>query len=314
MAVRSTLIVIAAALAAFAPRAGATARSADGVVNVSTETKADSVTVGQRFDVVYRLTFPDSLKALTPEKLPSGSCRLVSASWKDAQPGARVGRATFMPVSLDSVVVPSFPIDFVAPDGDTLRAWTDRVDLPLKLIAADSKDLKPLKQQWQAPRNWLAWIAAGLGALALIAAAVWWFRRRRRRGEPVAAPEVRLPPDFVALTELERIEAMGLVERGEYKAFYTRVVDVIRRYIEERFGVEAMDRTTGELLDDLARHGKRIDGLGALMNEADLVKFAKFTPAPASATAAIASARSIVIATTPKPEPAPAPEAQGATG
>ncbi len=308
-------IVLAAALAAVTAPLRAVTDAPDSLVSVSTECKTDSVTVGQRFDVTCRATFADSLKALTPADVPQGTCRLISSKWNDSHEkdrAVRTGTLVFIPVSLDSAYVPPMPLDFVTPHGDTLRAWTDAIDLPIRLIAAGSKELKPLKQQWEAPRNWTLWIVLVLAVIALVVALVWWIRRRRRRVAPVEVPELRLPPDFVALKELERVAALGLVERGEYKTFYTLVVDAVRRYVEARFGVEAMDRTTQELLDDLNRRYTRIDGLGALMTEADLVKFAKYTPTPVTATAAIESAREIVVATTPRSVPDAEPT--GATG
>ncbi|HET6463304.1 MAG TPA: hypothetical protein VFH33_05830, partial [Candidatus Krumholzibacteria bacterium] len=92
---------------------------------------------------------------------------------------------------------------------------------------------------------------------------------------------------------------LGLPSRGDYKQHYTLVVDALRRYLEARYGVEAMDRTTYELIDALDHHRVRVEGLEPLLNEADLVKFAKVTPSPESATAAVNHAREMVIRTTP---------------
>jgi hypothetical protein len=79
----------------------------------------------------------------------------------------------------------------------------------------------------------------------------------------------------------------------------------VRRYLNARFGVETMDRTTHELLDEMTRRHERVDGLEALLNEADLVKFAKFKPDAPSAQRALDAARAIVVATTPRaPQPA----------
>ena len=52
-------------------------------------------------------------------------------------------------------------------------------------------------------------------------------------------------------------------------------------------------------MDALERRRVSVDGLEKLLNEADLVKFAKFTPTPESAAVAINHAREIVILTTP---------------
>lgn len=284
-------------------------------IMVDTGTQADTVTVGERFDVMIRAVHPDSLRPVTPAGFPAGTCRLLAASWEDIPHADRhewTGRVTCIAVSIDSVVVPALPLDFVAPDGDTLRAWTEPLHLALRYLSAGSKDLRPLKEQWTLPPNYAQWILIALAGLALIAAAIWWFRRRRARRTLDDRPVVVVPPDIVALTEFERIEAMGLVTRGEYKMFYTLVVDALRRYVAARFGVEALDRTTAEIMDDLVRAGRTVDGLEALLTEADLVKFAKFRPQADAANAAIASARDIVVATTPRPVAAPAAEGTAA--
>jgi uncharacterized protein YjiS (DUF1127 family) len=298
----------ALALLACAGSLRAEVRDAGFAARVAVEVSADTVTVGERFDVTYQVTYADSLSFVEPMQINPGTCRVVDSSWEPA--GGKVaggtdtrgleGRVRFIPVSIDSVHVPGQAFDFVAPAGDTLRAFSDPVDLSLNYLSVGSAGMRPLKEQWSMPPNWLLWITLGVAALVLAAAVVWWIRRRRARRAVDEVPEVRLPPDFVALTELERIEAMGLPARGEFKQFYTLVTDTVRRYVEARFGVMALDRTTGELLGDLAHRRLDVDGLAALLNEADLVKFAKYTPDVTRADAALGRARDVVVSTTPR--------------
>jgi hypothetical protein len=312
-------------LAILVARAGTAAhlKTAVGEVATRTETAFDSVTVGQRFHVLYHFTFnPDSLRPLVPKKIDAGTCRSMGVAYREAKKDKQVERiadVTFIPLSIDSSVVPANKFDFLAADGDTIRAWTDQVRVPIKRIAANAKDLNPLKEQWKAPRNYLLWGAIALAVLAAIASVIWWVRKKRR--SVVDTPAVVLPPEVVALAELDRIAALGLPARGDYKQHYTLVVDTLRRYLEGRYGIEAMDRTTYELMGDLERRRVRVDGLEPLFNEADLVKFAKFAPSPESAGHALDRARSIVINTTPVVKPddllapsAPSEPSQPATG
>ncbi|HET6350146.1 MAG TPA: hypothetical protein VFH88_13785 [Candidatus Krumholzibacteria bacterium] len=281
---------------------GAAVRTAVDEVTTQTTGPTDSVTVGQRFHAIYKFTFADSLRPVVPRKINAGTCRVMNVDWNEARgKDTRIQRTadvTFIPLSVDSSVVPANAFDFLSAHGDTVRAWTDEIRVPIKRIAADAKDLNPLKAQWKAPPNYWLWAAIAALVLAAAAVLVWWIRRRRSRpGE--AAPEVRLPPEVVALAELERIHGLGLPAQGEFKTHYTLVVDAVRRYIEARYGVEAMDQTTFELLGALDRRGVHVDGLSPLLDEADLVKFAKFAPTVESAAGAIDRARELIIHTTP---------------
>lgn len=295
-----------AVLLACCAGARAEVRDAAGLVHVTTGGPTDSVTVGQRFPVTYTLSAPDSLMLVAPAEIDAGRCRVVSIAWRESPRQGEVERiadVVMVPVALDSVAVPPVPFDFVAPNGDTLRAWSDGFDVPIRRIALASQDVRPLKSQWEVPPDYVKWALIALAGLALVAAIVWWIRRRRGR-VIAAAPEVRLPPDSIALAELEKIAGMGLIERGELKEYYTLVADVVRRYLGARFDVETLDRTTHELLAELARRRISVDGLGALLEEADLVKFAKFHPDLARAESAIERARRIVVETTPREAPA----------
>ena len=220
-----------------APASSARMTTAVDEVSVRTETPFDSVTVGQRFHVLYHFSFADSLRAVVPPSIRPGTCRALNVAWTETKNGARVERiadVTFIPLSIDSSVVPANGFDFVSPAKDTIRAWSDDIRVPIKRIAANATDLRPLKEQWKAPPNY--WLWGGIAALVLVgvAALVWWIRRRRAR-RVAGTPEIRLPPEVIALAELERIAGMGLAARGEYKSHYTLVVDTLRRYLEALF-------------------------------------------------------------------------------
>jgi len=304
---------IIAALALAGPGANlhaALEHDPDGLVRVDTRVTADSVTVGERFHVVRAFSFPDSLLMMPPEKVAAGNCRVLSQRWnEDRLQGSttRTSSVTLMTLDLESARVPEAWFDFRTPSGDTLRVHTRDVEVPVRHVAEQSQNLEPLKQQWEAPANPWVWVLGGASALAL-AALAWYFLRRRRRDAALFVPPP-LPADHVALTELSRIEKLGLVDQGEFKRYYTLVVDALRHYLERRYRIDAMDRTSDELLEELARRRVTVASLAALLGEANLVKFAKHVPGRDDAGGAIETARDIVVRTRPRPVPAPGPAA-----
>ena len=102
------------------------------------------------------------------------------------------------------------------------------------------------------------------------------------------------------MRELDRIRGEQLWQNGKEKLFYTGVTDALREYIEARFGVGAMEKTTSEIMADLSdkkiepRHYKELEGL---FKTADLVKFAKYVPGNEENEEAIPSAVRFVNST-----------------
>ena len=135
--------------------------------------------------------------------------------------------------------------------------------------------------------NW--WLL--LAALAAAAAAVllWWaWRRYRNRPKPPIDPYVRAQQEFA------RIEARRLLDEGRSAEYFAAMVDITREYLAARVpGVRRSD-TTSELLRAMKpRDGSEAD-LPALLERADLVKFARAEPSREEAGKAGRAVRAIV--------------------
>ncbi|MFT3885842.1 MAG: hypothetical protein QM724_10545 [Flavobacteriales bacterium] len=150
----------------------------------------------------------------------------------------------------------------------------------------DIKDIYEVSYTW---KDWLMdhwkWLAAGLGAAILVAAVVIVLMRRKRRPQGTQAPaEPELPLDVRTLNALETVKGRNLWQQGQVKQYHSEVTDILRGYIEQRFGVPALERTTDELVSTLkgtALEAGERERLANLLRLADLVKFAKYTALPA---------------------------------
>lgn len=132
-------------------------------------------------------------------------------------------------------------------------------------------------------------------------------RRARARVVSVAPPPPPAPPHVVALEKLDALAADAAWERGEIKAFQTELTYVLREYLEARFGINALEATTPEIVRDVQQTPLATAHTAALkevLETADRVKFAKAVPPVGVHPAALAAVRAFVAATAPVPPPA----------
>jgi hypothetical protein len=147
--------------------------------------------------------------------------------------------------------------------------------------------------------RWVFLILAVLTGLGLLAYAVRWWRRRPKRG-PVVPLTPPVPADEVALNGLRDLEAEGLPALGRFKEFHLRLSELLRTYLGNRFENNALDMTSAELLDDLARRpteGLSLADLAWLTGQGDLAKFAKAQPSADDCKQALGMARQMVLKT-----------------
>ena len=178
--------------------------------------------------------------------------------------------------------LPAFPVLIRRADGriDTLEKHGPRLEVTT--IPIDTASFKPfdIKGQMKYPVTFddvYPWILAVL-AVAAIAFLIWFLVRRfsgKGSGDMSVSKE---PPHIIALMRLENIRKRKLWQEGKEKLYYTEITDALRAYVEGRFGLQAMESTTKEIMDGLKGRvtSEQFDEIEDLFTRADLVKFAKY--------------------------------------
>lgn len=128
------------------------------------------------------------------------------------------------------------------------------------------------------------YLMGGIIAACVLAALVWvvagLIARRRKEG-PDDKPKLRIPAHTRAIGDLERLHNQKLWQNGKHKLYYTHLTDILREYLDGRYGIGAMEMTTDEIIfsvSGISLNDKNFDALNDILRTADLVKFAKYVP------------------------------------
>ena len=140
------------------------------------------------------------------------------------------------------------------------------------------KDVQDNPFQWS---DWSLSFWLSVLMLLLLAAAYYLYLRLRDNKPIITHIRVvkRLLPHQKALQQIEQIKADKMVASENSKEYYTKLTDTIRKYIEERYGFNAMEMTSSEIIDHLmaTQDENALSELRHLFLTADLVKFAKYS-------------------------------------
>ena len=195
-----------------------------------------------------------------------------------------------MPVSdgIDTIMSNSFGLKVTAPElKDSTLAYlekmnsgeTDSIDFE-QLQLSDIKPIQKLPFSWKDFLG-LLWIPLIiLLLLAIIGTIIYFIIRRNKKGYFFTPPPV-LPPHVRAMNSLEKIKSEKIWQQERYKEFYTQLTDVLRRYMSERYGINSLEMTTGEILSIIRTKSEEdsvYENLKQVLIVADLVKFAKYKP------------------------------------
>ena len=285
--------------------------SAEAPVAVKMDFSPKKITIGDQVKIRVAVEAPAGVKLAPP---PSAS---IFGEWEVLDYRALPGKAgdagktvseyewTMTVWTTGKIAVPSLRFAYVNGAGKPGYADTLPALVEVESILArekDPQDLRPPKGLI-GYRNIWPYIWAALAVLG-VSFLIWWWQKRRKRMAAIAAgilPGVPVKPaEDIAREALDELATSGLAESGEVKVFYIRLSDILRRYIEGKFGIPAMDRTTAELMPEIRRHSA-LNGLNsefrAFFDDCDLAKFAKYVPSVDDIATDLARARRVVDAT-----------------
>ena len=195
---------------------------------------------------------------------------------------------TLMTFDTGQIQVPAVSLTYAKSFDDPMRmqAFTEPIDLYATTIAVDTlQPYKPIVGPIDAPiqmKEVFPWIL-GVLLLALIVVGILYWRKHRKTkvdadGNIVRGPVI--PPYDKAVDDLKRLREEKMWQSGKVKEYFSTLTDIAREYIEGQFGVNAVEMTTDDILEEvkpLRFSSETYNKLKETMEVADLVKFAKYS-------------------------------------
>ena len=277
-------------------------------VKVATSTK--NIKIGEQIEYKISVQAPADATVLFPEGQTFGALEMVKTNPTDTLKEAgkfRLEKAYYL-TQFDEgkYTIPQQKIQISHKD-----FYTDSLLVEVHNVAVDTLkqplyDAKPIADVTSPSSSllWL-WIVLGIVALLLTAAASYFFVFRKKK---LSAEEERkkLPPFERAIQDLKDLQNSKYLIESQHKAYYTRLTDIVKEYLEDEVHILAKESTTDELLakiNDLQQNGKlhlsaeTISNLKRVLQNADLVKFAKSKPSDSNAEYDRETIENVVIKT-----------------
>jgi hypothetical protein len=276
-------------------------QSTDSTVMLGVRITPDTVTVGAPFQVLVRVRAPRGSRiefSLGPDSAGTVQAldtrRVTDSPDTTGTEAMATYRLAAWDVGSQQIVIPDAMVRLSSlatrpvPIGP-LTVFVRRV-IPASKDSA-RRAPKPARPILAALEPWWWRWAVAVGALLILVLLLSWLTRRSRR--PLGA--IARDPYKDALTELDRIERLGLIDAGERGRYVALVTQVVRDYLAGRIRTAALSLTTLELIDALRGDARvPLERLRAVLEESDRVKFARARVSTERAAQVANDARQVV--------------------
>ncbi len=168
---------------------------------------------------------------------------------------------------------------------DTVKTKTQLITVTTVEVDT-TKGIRPIKGLMEVSIGWrerLPWIIGG-GIVLLIGGVITFFATRKKPAQEIPVRQILMRPIHeIALEKLTQLEEEKLWQKGEEKQYHLRLSEIMREYLDYRFGFIAIEATTEEIISHMSKEHlsqKLFAKLKEIFESGDLVKFAKMNLLP----------------------------------
>lgn len=189
--------------------------------------------------------------------------------------------------SFDTGVYYIAPFKFVINKDTANPLYTEPLHLTVNTVATDTSlaKIKDIKPPYDEPFDWRWYLPYAYWGLAILAVAIIItiivIKLNKKKPQEIIIEKPKIPAHISALETLEKIKQEAIWKENKTKEYYSSIADTVRLYIEERFGINALELTSDEIIKIFK--SQVIDSesklkLTQILTLSDFVKFAKQIP------------------------------------
>lgn len=274
---------------------------------IRTALDSTQILIGDQVHLSIETPFQDGLSVTFPALADTitSQVEVVSSETDTLRPkdGQAMLRHVLTLTSFDTgfIVIPPLPVLI----GTDTFATEPQLVYVADVAIDETADVKDIEEPLDPPFDWYSLIPYGIAALVVlvIGALIWnYLRNRKQHPEVALAPAPSEPAHVTALARLEALRQQKLWQSDRVKEYHIELTDILRWYLEQRFGIMALEQTTDEITYAMERQGidrALIADMRKVLVMADLVKFAKSRPISTENEQSMDTAVSFVQSTIP---------------
>lgn len=255
-------------------------------VKVESELDSTQIRIGEQVKLKVRVSTSPQAKVVFPSYKPeqqlTEGVEVVETTRDTIREEQRTIVCSYTLTSFDEATytLPALPI---VVNGKTYQ--TRPMKLRVETVAVDTTNAEVMDPAYDVEDNpflWTEWAAPVSFFLlsALLCFLIYLMVKRLKSKKPIRFQRriiKKVLPHEKALQAIDALSATSHTTAEEQKDYYTELTDVLRQYLDERFGINAMEMTSSEIIDRLQQEDPgKIDELKEVFQTADLVKFAKY--------------------------------------
>ena len=267
-------------------------------ISIASRVDTTTATIGDQLHLTVEMSYPEGTRFRLPEiEERLGPFDVVDVRLGEEQKFSRGNQRdwvlTLAVFDTGRAVIPALEIAALSPEDSSqvLQFATDEYAIDVISVlppgTTEIKDIKgPFPMRRLVPWNYIIFI---LLLLAIAGAGFFYYRRWQKRNTELLLDEKFLePPYIIALQRLEALQHEGDLSVAEIRQLCFAISEILREYLERRYFVRALEMSTSEIAGmiwetDMASEYQT--ELITILQELDLVKFAKQTLAGGEASA-----------------------------